>query len=75
MMNIRTSVTVSHGEHARIVPQTYQRAESHGNGHQLIVGTGPTVFDHCGEGDITMLNCLNDEFREVDSTEELENPG
>lgn len=70
-MNIRTSVTVSHGGQARIVHQTYQGAESHGNCHQLVVGTGPTVFDHCGERDITMLNYLNCKLSEVDSTYEL----
>lgn len=67
MMNIRTSVTVSHGRHARVMHQTYQRAESHSNGHQLIVGTGANVFDHCGERDITRLKYLNHKLREVDS--------
>lgn len=71
-MNIRTSVAVSHGGHARIVHQTYQRAESHGNCHQLVVGTGPTEFGHCGKRDITMLNYLNGKLREVYSTDEFE---
>jgi 4-diphosphocytidyl-2C-methyl-D-erythritol kinase len=47
MMNTRTSVAVSDESYGKTVNQAYQRAESDGNSHQLIVGTGATVFDHC----------------------------